>query len=318
MATRLLRYIERATFATDDLSGAGKGGLLTTEQARTFLRDAIESTAVLSQADVFDSESPTFEIPKIDFAARIMRAGTEGQRLGDSDRAEPGTDKVELSTKLLKGEVPVTDETFEDNVERTGLANTLMQMIAEAVGRDLEEIALKWKDTDPDVTFGMKDGVIHQLVNSATANEVTMAGKTSHKAIFKTMVDSLPTRYRRAWDRLRLFVPVDISDGYADEISARGTALGDQKVQDRSPERYRGIEITEVTLLSGTQDSVDYSKFAILCDPKNLAVAFHRRVRIEKFRDPREGVTSFLPSVRMDVAWKQDSAVVLATNLPSL
>ena len=318
MAARLLQWIEKATLSTSDLTGAGNGGQLSAQQARQFLRDAIEATAILSQADVFDSDSPVFEIPKIDFATRIMRAGTEGSRLADADRTKPGTDLVSLSTYLLKGEIPVSDETFEDNVERGGLADTLMQMIAEAVGRDLEEIAIKWKDADADATFGLTDGLIHQLVNSATANEVSEAAAASYIAMFDDMISNLPTRYRRLWDRLQFFVPVPVADGYANELADRGTALGDRNVEEKNRLRYRGLPITEVPLFSGTQDTIDYGTYAILCDPMNLKVGFHRRVRVEKFRDPREGVLSFIPSVRMDVAWAQDSAVVLGTGVPAL
>src|SRR5690242_7570984 len=122
MANRLLEYIAKATMTTADLTGAGNGGRLSAEQAQTFLRDAIEATVILSEADVFDSNSPVFEVPKISFASRIMRSGTEGTRLADPDRTKADTDLVTLTTQLFKGEVPISDETFEDNVEKEGLA----------------------------------------------------------------------------------------------------------------------------------------------------------------------------------------------------
>lgn len=318
MAQRLLQYLQKATFTTADLSGAGNGGILSPEQARTFLRDAIEATVILQDADVFDSMSPVFEVPKISFSQRIMRAGTEGTRLADVDRQVPDTNLVTLTTKMFKGEVPISDETFEDNVERDGLADSIMQMIAEAVGRDLEQIAIQSDTADATADFNQFDGIIQTLVKSATNNEHDATSDGSYKAMFKAMVDALPSRYRRYWDRFRLYVPVHVADGYAEELGERGTGLGDSNVDGKPVNRYRSIPVTEVPLLAGTENAVDYSTFALLCDPKNLKVGFHRRVRVEKFRDPREGALSFIPSVRYDVAWAQDTATTLAKNVPAL
>jgi len=36
--------------------------------------------------------------------------------------------------------------------------------------------------------------------------------------------------------------------------------------------------------------TIDYGTYAILCDPKMLAIGWHRRVKIEKWRDPRAGL----------------------------
>lgn len=315
MATHIKQWIEKATFDTTDIQGAGDGGFLSPAQAQVFLRDAIEATEILQRGDVFDSGAPLFEVPKISFATRIMRAGTQGSRLADADRVEPDTGLVTLTTQLFKGEVPVTDEVFEDNVERNGLADTLMGMISEAVGRDLEQIAIQSKDADADATFGLQDGIVQQLIVSATANELDLNASTTMRQVFAQLIDGLPSRYRRNWSQYKLYVSPNKADAYAEELADRGTALGDSNITDKQNLRYRSIEVVEVPLLTGTQDAVNYDNFVILSVPSNLKVGFHRRVRVEKYRDPREGLTSFLPSVRFDYKWAQDSAVVIGTNV---
>jgi hypothetical protein len=47
----------------------------------------------------------------------------------------------------------------------------------------------------------------------------------------------------------------------------------------------------------------------------NLYLGFHRRVRMERWRDPREGATSFLPSVRFDVKIGDPDFGVLAYDI---
>jgi hypothetical protein len=327
MATRLRDYIKKATFTTSDLEGAGNGGMLSANQARQFLRDAIEATEILSRSDAFDSGSPKFEIPKISLGSRIMRKGTQATRVADEKRVKADTDLVTLSTELFKGEVPIGDEVFEDNVEREGLAQSLMQMIAEAVGRDLEEIAIKSNELsdDEDLATLEDGGIIQQLVD-ADENVVDVdadATIDTYRELFSAMIAALPTRYRRNWGRLVFYVNPAVADGYADELGDRATTLGDSNVTDKPVQRYRSIPVIEVPLMSGTDEldegatTLDYAKYAILTDPKNIKTGFHRRVRVEKFRDPREGVTSFLPSVRFDVKWAQATAAVLAKDIPA-
>lgn len=328
MATPLLAWVEKAAISTTDLET--NGGELNAEQARTFLRDAITPTAILSRADVFDSESKKFEIPKFSFGARIMRGGNagkrdlEGQRVTDAKRTKPVTDLVTLSTELFKGEVPVPDEVFEDNVEGDGFADTLMEQIAVAVGRDLEELAIKSDTADADDDFGLYDGLVQSAINAAGApgniNDGNLYDATnvgSAKALFKGMVSTLPTRFRQLWNELVIYANPETCDAYADELGGRATQLGDSNTESKGALRYRGIEIIETPLLEGVQNGYDYGKVAMLCHAKNVKVGFHRRIRVEKFRDPREGNTSFLPTVRYDVKWAQPEAVVLAENVPA-
>lgn len=325
MTTPLLAWVEKATGPMTTVDIETNGGDLVPEQARQFLRDAITPTAILSRADVFDSTSKKFEIPKFSFGSRIMYGGNaakrdlEGNRVQTASRAKPDTGLVTLSTELFKGEVELSDETFEDNIEGDAFADTLMEQIALAVGRDLEDIAIKSDTADADDTYGLYDGIVWHAKNGG-ATLTNAAGVTSAKGLFRSMLTALPARYRGLWNDLVFYVSVDAADGWAEEVGERGTTAGDSALtQDtnRGLKPYRGIPVVEVPLLSGTQNAYNYGTVAILCHPKNLKVGFHRRVRVEKFRDPREGNTSFLPTLRYDVKWAQETAVVLAEGVPS-
>jgi hypothetical protein len=328
MATPLLAWVEKAAISTTDLETTG--GDLSTEQARQFLRDAITPTAILSRADTFDSGSKKFEIPKFSFGSRIMRGGNaakrdlEGARVTGAKQSKPVTDQVTLSTELFKGEVPVPDEVFEDNIEREGFADTLMEEIAKAVGRDLEESAIKSSLADANLDFGLFDGLVQslKLIDAAPGtindgNIYNAVNDGSAKAMFKGMLTALPVRFRGLWDQLVIYANPATCDAYADELGSRATGLGDSNVESKVNLRYRGVEVVETPLLSGTQNAYDYGKVAVLCHSKNVKVGFHRRIRVEKFRDPREGNTSFLPTLRYDVKWAQPEATVLAENVPA-
>lgn len=330
----ITEWLEKAagTLTSADLSA--NGGLLSPQQAAQFIRVAIDSTVLAREGRIETSDSTKFEVPRLAFTGRILRRGVEAERVGTTaaygDKEKPVTGLVTLSTNLFKGEVPVSDEFFEDNIERARAANTLMEMIAQRVGADIEEIGIK-SDTardpggaDPNDAetnlFDLTDGIIKQAQTDAPASQVVdMSAVTEYTELFAKMIEALPSRYRRDYNSLRFYVPVKHSDGYVAELAARGTSLGDASTVDRQNLRFRGIPVVEVPVMTGTSQvngsNVNYDTFAILANPRNLIWGFHRRVRVERFRDPREGVTSFLPTVRFDVKWADPNALVLATGI---
>jgi HK97 family phage major capsid protein len=326
----LIRWLEKATWTTPDIANTapGTGGVLSPQQAREFLRVVIDESVLLKEANNQTSASPKFEVPRISFGNRILRPGVEATRLVQADRVKPLTGLVTLSTNLFKGEIPVSDELFEDNIERDSLADTIMVMIAEAVGRDCEEYAIK-NDLDRDgsdgadeAPLGQFDGMIKQLQTGLpAAHKIDGSGMTSYDQMFRNAISALPARYRRDPTALRFYVPVKHNDGYQSELAGRGTPLGDTNVTEnlRMKLAFRGIPVVPIPLMTGVStisgSEIDYDQFAILTHPQNLYVGWHRRIRVERFRDPRDAATSFLPTLRFDVKYADPSFGVLVSGL---
>jgi hypothetical protein len=325
MANVLNRYLEKATFTTSDLSGGSNGGLLSPDQAAEFLRIAIAESVLMREARIETSNSTKFEVPSISFASRILRKGTEATRLVDGSRVKPTTGLVTLSTYLFRGEVFVSDETFEDQVEQEGLADTLMTMIGEAVSRDIEELALVNNtardsgDTSYAEELDQFEGLVKQFVgvsDAATTGIVIPTGQliadastyTSFDALFEALFELLPSQYRRNMPALRIYCPIKLRDRYHASLAARGTNLGDTALTENLALKWRGIPVVGIPMLTGNHDinngdvnNMNYDGVVFITDPKNIIFGFHRKIRIEKWRDPRDAATSFLPSVRFDV-----------------
>ncbi len=75
---------------------------------------------------------------------------------------------------------------------------------------------------------------------------------------------------------------------------------------------YQGIKIVgapsiDAGITSGTPDTTS----VLLTYPTNLYAGYHRAMKFETWRDPREGVTSFVITARVDA----EVAVVKATSL---
>jgi hypothetical protein len=245
------------------------------------------------------------------------------------DMTKPLTGLVTLSTHLFKGEVPVSDELFEDNIERDALADTIMVQIAEATGRDVEEYAIK-SDTARTVALdgadgsvlAQFDGMIKQLQTGLPAShKVDATAITDYDQLFRKMIAALPARYRRDPTALRFYVPVKHNDGYQTALASRGTPLGDTNITEnlRLKLAFRGVPVVPIPLMTGVSSiagvEINYDNFAILTHPLNLYVGWHRRIRVERWRDPRDAATSFLPSLRYDVKYADPSFAILASNI---
>lgn len=320
-------YIQKANYTSSSLSS--NGGFLNAQQVRAFLRVAINASVMMREGRIEFSDAVGFEVPRIHFNTRILKKGTESTRTTSGNRVAPATGLLSLSTKLFRGEVPVSDEALEDNVEGARHADTLMAGIAERVGLDVEEIAIKSDtsrnslDSDEE-DLGQFDGIIASAQDNFNSAQKLSATSLTPDNILEAMIEALPSKYRqRPLGELRLYVPTQLRDGYWGNLESRNTSLGDVAIsQDQSLSlRKRGIPVVEVPSFSGTStianSAVDYTDFAILTHPKNIVWGFHRRVRVEKWRDPREGSTMFLPSVRFDVGFADPGYGVLMSGIPA-
>lgn len=302
-------WIRKASFLTSDLSGGTDGGLLNPQQATKFLQLITDKSELLGKFSQETSNAPQFDVPRITFhGGRVLKAGTEFTRLGDSDRVKPTTGLMTMSTALFRAEIPVSDELFEDNIERAGLADTLTGMIAEAVSRDSEEIILKSKKTataHTDTAFAGFDGAFQlmDVASAALSTAYTATGVVDAESIFRGLFELLPYRYRRNPSELTFVVPDKLKLAYESSLRDRGTPLGDVAVENgRAVVKWNNIPIMASPLSSGAAEAgignIDYRKYAFICNLKNIAVGWQRKIRFEQYRDPREGGTSFLVTLR--------------------
>ncbi len=312
MTTKNETYLKKAILTTTDL---GTGATLNPEQADEFLRLAIAPQVMLPEVRTVRSSATKWQEAKIDFGSRILRPGVEGERLTYEERAKPTTGYVEISTVLVKGEVPISDEVMEENVEREGFADTIVQMVAEGSGRDLEELFIRGDTGSPDGYLAQLNGWLKQAEVGAGAHVYDAAADgQDYQSIFKKLLLALPDQYKRDIENMRFYVPVRLEEIYRDQLSARGTPLGDQTLQGKTPLTYQGIKIRGVPLFPIAPGASDTSK-VLLTHRLNLYAGYRRQIRLETYRDPREGATSFIVTARADAKIAVIPATALAYNV---
>lgn len=301
--------LEKADLALADLTAGG--GLLAPAQAQKFMRILVNEAVILKQATVVPMRSPKQLIEKIRFANRILRSGSEATALSAAERAVPTLSKVELDAQLFKAEIRLNNEILEDSIERGQLRQTIMQLMAEAIARDIDEVIIQGERGSGDAFLGKLDGILKQ----ARSNIVDAQNQTANKSVFRDMLKTLPHPFVRNKKQMRYLTSINAALDYKDSLSERATAIGDKYVEDDVPATYSGVPVLDVPMFPEAQGAGGNATSVLLTDPKNINVGIWRNIRIEVDKIVTDGVLVIVATLRFDVKYAEETAVVKAVNL---
>ncbi len=301
--------LQKATFTTPDLLGG-----VTTDSADRFINLMTAQQDMMNDVRVVRSNAAKWQEAFIDFANRIARPGVEAQRIAEPDRVKPSVAFVEMSTVLIKGEVPVSDEALEDAMGgQANFETTLTEGIANRFGYDVEDLLLNGDTASADPYLSLTDGWL-KLARSAGGNQVDASGATSYTDIFAALLAALPDRYKRNLQQDgRFYVSHTIEQGYRTELQQRGTALGDSAITENNELRFQGIGLRPVANWPSNGSTTQI----LFTNRNNLYAGFRREIQLETFRDPRDGATSFIVTSRVDSQIGVREATAVATNVPA-
>jgi hypothetical protein len=332
MSLPVAELLRKATMLSDTDGGAGSlagsggdfgyGGdgkaVLSIEQVRQFIELMQAEQVMLGDVRTVTSAASKWQESIIDFSSRIARGGIEGVRLDDTtpgqERAKPDTGVVEISTVLLRAEVPVSDEVFEDNVAGSGLVQTLERTIADRFGYDIEDLLVNGDTGSLDSYLALLDGWLLQAADNGNNIDGSTYGQ-DYQEIFRVCLNNLPDRFKRGLEtNYRFYIPKRTEEKYRDILASRGTALGDLMLTGTGELRYQGILVKGVPSFAITAGSPDTSSI-LLCARQNLYAGYHRHMKFETYRDPREGATSFIVTARVDAKIAVPTATVCVTDV---
>lgn len=301
--------LEKADLALADLTAGG--GILKPAQAQKFMRLLIKDSVLMKLATVVPMASPKQQISKIKFGSRILRPGQEATALVAADRAKPDLTSVELDAKLFKAEVRLSDETLEDSIERGELRQTIMEMIAEAISRDMEEVVIKGDTASVDPFLAVMDGVIKQ----ATSHVVDAAGGPISKDLLSDMLKTLPSEHLRDKKSMAFLTSVDADLNYRNTLAERATAVGDKFLEGDTPVLYSGVPVQAVPLFPEDLGVSNDQTVIVLANPKNIQIGIWRQIRIESQREISEGTLKIVATLRFDVKFAEEPGVAKAINV---
>jgi len=300
--------LQKADAALADLT---TGGLLQPAQAQRFLRVLIDEAVLLKLATVTPMKSPKQLIEKIQFGQRILRVGTENAALPEADRSKPALGKVELDAQLFRAEVRLNNEVVEDSIERGQLRQTIMQLMAEQIAVDIDEILVQGNTSSTDAFLAKFNGLLAQI----GTNQVNHSDGATNRTVFKNMMKAMPKPFIRNKKALRFLTSIDSEIDYRDALGDRATAVGDRMVEEDAPTMYAGIPVVSVPLFPENIGTGTHCTSPVLIDPKNITVGIWRDIRVETDKLISEGVLLIVATMRFDMKLAHEPASVKANNV---
>lgn len=304
-----MTLLQKADLALSDLTT--NGGILQPAQAQKFIRVLIDASVLMPKTTVVPMKAQKQDVEKIKFAGRVLRAGQEGVPVAAGDRSSPSTGKVELDAKLFKAEVRLNNEVLEDNIERDQLRQTIMQLLGEAIARDIDEVMIQGDTTSTDPFLAQFNGVL----KAATSNVVDAGTVNLQKTTLRDMIKTMPKPFLRNKSALRFLTSVDAEIDYRDTYAGRETALGDKALAEETVATYSGVPIEAVPMFPENLGGGTNCTNVLLTDPKNINLGIWREIRFETDKDVSAGVVVIVATMRMDTKFAEETAVVKATNV---
>lgn len=306
----------RADMALAEL--AANGGLLSPEQNDTFIRKLIDAPTMLRAVRSVPMNGPEMKVNKIGFGSRILRVAPQGtspykqdsgahnRHLPAAQRVRPQTSQINLVTKEVMAEVNLPYEVLEDNIEKGGISDTILALIAERAALDLEELLLLGDTalaaTDP--YLGLMNGVLKRV----TSNVVDAASAPIDAAVFNRLKKAIPTRYRRNTRAMRFFSSMDRESDYRLVVSGRQTGLGDTALTTHdTPIPVLGVPLVGAALMPNSN--------VVFTDPQNVLFGIQRNIRIEQDRDIRAREVIIVLTARIAIQIEEEEATAKIINL---
>jgi len=300
--------LEKADLRVQDLITSG--GYLPEAVAQQFLEIAVKESVLMQEGTVVPMKSHDQRIDTMRFGSRVLQPGYEATALPLAQRSKPDMTKTTLSAKLLKAEIRISKEVLEDNIEGDSFKNTIMGAAGKAIARDLDDLIANGDTLSADPFYAVLDGIRKQ----ATTNVVAAGGVPLTKTVLKNTLKTLPTEFLRDRRALRFYTSIDAETDYRDSLADRATAVGDKFLLEGVRATYGGVPVASVPVFPETLGGGNETEM-ILMDPKNMHVGFWRQVEWETDKDIMAGELIIVVSLRMDVKFAFEPAVVKASGI---
>ena len=300
--------LEKADLALADLLS---GGLLLPAQAQKFMRILIKESKILKMATVVPMRAPKQLIEKIRFGTRVLRAGLEATALPVADRTKPELSKAELDAKLFKAEVRMSNEVLEDSIERGDLRQTIMQLLGDAIARDMDEVIIQGDTASADPFLAKFDGVLKQ----ATSHVVDALDTRLNKNLLRDCVRLMPSEFLRNMADLAFMTSINAELDYRDSLMDRQTVIADAVIREDKPSEYSGAPVVKIPMFPETIGTGSHCTDIVFTDPKNINVGIWRQIRVETDKLISEGVLLIVATIRFDMKFAHEPAVVKAVNV---
>ena len=299
--------INKAAISTDKISS----GLLQPYQAKKFLQQTFEATALRQQIRHEIRTEKTGEIDKIGIASRILRKKTENK--DDGYRAGVETSQIEYETKAVRLPWEITEETLRENIEGQNFESIVTNLMTTQLGIDLEDLDINGDEdvsaTDPDYDFlKLNNGWLKQISAGGHIYDASSYNSMSLD-MFYNCLQAVPNKYNNG--KLRWLMSPHRAQKWElyllNQVITSGGAVPDNMYT--APAHIPVIEVPKLP-----DDKI------ILVDPKNLIEVKTYNVKIRKTTEGKEAIMQdkrfYVVHFDLDAVIEEIDATAVMTNIP--
>lgn len=299
--------------AQDLVDGAG---YLQPTPARRFLNIALPQSEMLGRIRTVPMSSHEEHVDKFRFATRVARAGTTEQALSEIELATPQLSKRVMRAVLCKASIKLPLETLEDNIEKEGYMQTVLDGFAARLGLDIEELLVNGDTNNAvDPYLALMDGFYKQ------ADQILYnhAGNSVSLELWHRMIKLMPPEFQRTLSAGAFFSAFNLQHDWRANLAGRTGAVGDAMLQSLKEVAGFGIPIVPVYNVPDNKvygGQANYSD-VLLTHPANLVMGLYSGLRVFLDMDTDAGVWSVTMRWRMACSVVEQTACVKGTNVLS-
>ena len=300
------QMMKDAVTSSVTMTGTGKGGKLSPEQARRFISYMTDNTAFLNDIRLETMSAPEKQLDFLLIGSRLIRAA--GEALSPNELAGATISRKTLTSTKVRLAADITTEFEEDNIEGQSGRDRVARELAQQFGNDIADLMLNGDTgaTGADASFlTIGDGIIKQAKSSADTHKFKLAGTDYKGTIFPGMLALMPNKFKNARNDMRIYCSTSVADSYILSVTNRETAVGDDVLRSGRFDRFLGIQVFPVEYMP--DDAI------ILTNRYNLVSGVQRDMRVLSTFNQRKDLTEYTMYMRLDpgkIVW--DDALVIA------
>ena len=302
--------------------------LLNEEQFNTFMRAATINQTMLNDASFRRMQSTSQVVSSTKITGRVLQNGYKSAGVTQDELTEAtiGFGKAELVATKLKALTSILDDDKEDNIEREAFEQTLLSMMGEAVGIDLEAVCVFGDTTyksggNADPLFSTIDGWLTSATTTLKSDGAKGQGTKDFDLadgiieMFDAMLYAMPAAYRQAnlMKDLVFYVPFEVQEAYREFLIDRETGLGDSSLLNAAELQYKGIPVKYAPVLDAADGRTVHGNVAsILTVPEFLWYGVYKDLSVEPNRVAAEEKTEYFYRIRCDASVQWADSVIVA------
>ena len=327
--SQIVNEQEQEVFKSMRSDMAGAKALLNEEQFAQFMRAATINQTILNDASFRRMNSTSQVVSSTKVTGRVLQTGykSNGDTQNQLTPATIGFGKAELNATKLKALTSILDDDKEDNIEREQFEQTLLTMMGEAVGVDLEAVAVFGDTTyvdgssNKDPLFSTLDGWLKSATTTLKSDGAKGSGTKDFDlsdgitAMFDKMLYSMPAAYRQAnlMKDLVFYVPYEVQEAYREFLIDRETGLGDSSLLNATELQYKGIPVKYAPVLDAADGRTVHGNVAsMLTVPEFLWYGVYKDLSVEPKRIVEDEETEYYYRIRCDASVQWADSVIVA------